>query len=107
MSIARCDVDPRVILTRERLDFVDETQGERPDRQLLFLQELTNADVASDVVEIARGIWAIHGEIPVDRDVIMAEFDTYHQARIVLDHFLHRSWQRRAADSATGHWSSE
>jgi hypothetical protein len=66
-----------------------------PDRQLVFLQELTNADVANDVVEIANGIWAIHGDIPIDRDVIMAAFDTYDQARIVLDQFL--NWSARNA----------
>jgi hypothetical protein len=64
-----------------------------PDCQVVFLQELTNADVANDVVEIASGIWVIHGDIPVDRDVIMAAFDTYGQARIVLDQFVH--WSAR------------
>jgi hypothetical protein len=64
-----------------------------PDRQLVFLQELTNADIAHNVLEIASGRWVLHGVIPVDRDVIMAEFDTYDQARIVLDQFLH--WSAR------------
>jgi hypothetical protein len=65
------------------------TRGEHPDLQLLFLQELTNADVASHVVEIASGIWAIHG------DVIMAEFDSYDQARTVLNQLLH--WTARSS----------
>lgn len=63
--------------------------GEHPDRELLFLQEQINANVAGDVTEVTSGIWAIHGDIPVDRDVIMAEFDSYDQATIVLDQLLH------------------
>jgi len=62
-------------------------RGELPDRQLLFLQELVqeHATIAGDVVEIGTHTWAIHGSIPVDGEVIMAEFDTYDQAKIVLD----------------------
>lgn len=66
-------------------------RGEHPYRELLFLQELTQASVAGDVVEIASGTWAIHGDIPVDRDVIMAEFETYDQARIALDAYFRRT----------------
>jgi hypothetical protein len=67
-----------------------------PDHQLVVLQELTNADVAHNVLEIASGRWVLYGVIPVDRDVIMAEFHTYDQARIVLDQFLH--WSARNSD---------
>lgn len=67
-----------------------------PDRQLLFLQELINANVAGDVAEVASGIWAIHGEIPVDRDVILAEFSSYDQAIVALDQLLH--WMTRTTD---------
>jgi hypothetical protein len=61
--------------------------GERPDRQLLFLEELVeeHAAVAGDVVEIDTHTWAIHGSIAVDGDVIMAEFDTQDEARAVLN----------------------
>ncbi len=61
--------------------------GGRPDRQLLFLEELVeeHATVAGDVVEIDTHTWAIHGSIAVDGDVIMAEFDTQDEARAVLN----------------------
>jgi hypothetical protein len=77
-------ISPRAIGTA----MMNPRRGEHPDRQLLFLQELINANVAGDVAEVASGIWAIHGDIPVDRDVIMAEFDSYDQARIALDRLL-------------------
>jgi hypothetical protein len=58
-----------------------------PDRQILFLQELIeeHATIAGDVVEIGPHTWAIHGSIPVDGEVIMAEYDSRERARIVLD----------------------
>jgi hypothetical protein len=63
------------------------TGGQQPDRRLLFLRELVddNARIAGDITEITDNTWAIHGAIPVDGDVIMAEYDTYDQARIALD----------------------
>ncbi len=66
---------------------VDDTDGEQSDRQLVFLRELVdeNATIAGDITEVATNTWAIHGVIPVDGDVIMAEFDTYNQAKVVLD----------------------
>jgi hypothetical protein len=76
---------------------MDHTPGDRPDRELVFLQELTLARIAGDVVEVARGTWAIYGDIPVDRDVIMAEFATYDDARTALDAFF-----RRTAGTAPG-----
>jgi hypothetical protein len=63
------------------------TAGEKQDRRLLFLRELAdeNATIAGDITELASDIWAVHGAIPVDGEVIMAEFDTYDQARGALD----------------------
>jgi hypothetical protein len=62
---------------------------QQPDRQLLFLEELDDiANIAGDVVEIDAHTWAIHGSIPVDGDVIMAEYDTLDQARDVLNYLL-------------------
>lgn len=61
--------------------------AEQPDRRLLLLRALIeeNATIDGDVVEIDVHTWAIHGVIPVDGDVLMAEFDTYDQAKVVLD----------------------
>lgn len=57
------------------------------DRQLQFMQHLVeeNVRIAGDAVEIGTGTWAIHGVIPVDGSVIVAEFDTYDEARTALD----------------------
>jgi hypothetical protein len=61
--------------------------AEHADPQLAFLESLleTRATIAGDVARIGLGTWAIHGLIPGDGAVIMAEFETYHEARLVLD----------------------
>jgi hypothetical protein len=41
--------------------------------------------IEGDVIEVAANTWAIHGVIPIDGDVIVAEFGTYDEARAVLD----------------------
>ena len=63
-----------------------DTPREQPDRQLEFLNELLeeHARIAGDIVVIGAHTFAIHGVIPVDGDVLMAEFDTYDQARLAL-----------------------
>jgi hypothetical protein len=59
---------------------------DNPQRQLEFLRELLqeNASIGGDVLEIARNTWAIHGVIPVDGEVLMAAFETYDEATLVL-----------------------
>jgi hypothetical protein len=37
---------------------------------------------------IGTGTWAIHGTIPVDGEVLMAEFDTQDEARDALGQLL-------------------
>ena len=56
------------------------------DDQLQFLQELVREEtwIDGDVVEVCEGLWAIHGSIPVDGEVVLAEFATYEQAMVVL-----------------------
>jgi|SoiMethySBSTD1v2_1073268.scaffolds.fasta_scaffold5280332_1 hypothetical protein len=58
-----------------------------PDRQLHFLLEFLdeNASIDGDVLEISSHTWAIHGEVPVDGEILMAEFETYDEARSMLD----------------------
>jgi hypothetical protein len=60
---------------------------EQPDRQFDFLRALVedHTTIAGDVLEIGSGTWAIHGSIPVDGAVILAEYETRDQARSVLD----------------------
>jgi len=64
-----------------------DTPDEHADRQLQFLDELIRETpaIVADVAKISDGIWAIHGVIPVDGDVMLAEFDSYDEARSVLD----------------------
>lgn len=63
------------------------TYSARSDGQLQFMQHLVeeNVHIAGDAVEIGTGTWAVHGVIPVDGSVIVAEFDTYDEARTALD----------------------
>jgi hypothetical protein len=49
--------------------------------QWLFQQ----ARVDGDAVAIDDRTWAIHGVIPVDGEVILAEFSTLEEARAVLE----------------------
>ena len=55
-------------------------------RQMEFLTELVNAhtEVAADVFQIGPTTWALHGSIPFDGDVLIAEYDTFEEARAVL-----------------------
>jgi hypothetical protein len=66
------------------MDRADAAPGEP---QLQFLRELMeeNAWIAGDVLSIGWGLWAVHGVIPVDGDVLMAEFESYDDARHTLD----------------------
>jgi hypothetical protein len=66
---------------------VNDPRPNRPDSRLQFLRDLIeeNASIAGDVVQVGEDLWAIHGLIPVDGDVLMAEFDSYDQATSVLD----------------------
>ena len=64
-----------------------DTPDGRADRPLQSLDELIRegAAIVGDVAKISDDIWAIHGVIPVDGDVILAEFGSYDEARSVLD----------------------
>ena len=58
-----------------------------PDPSLRLLQQFLDARayVAGDVLEVSLGVWAIHGSIPVDGEVILAEFTLPDEARSVLE----------------------
>lgn len=66
---------------------MNDLPDQHPERQLEFLRELlvVNASIDGGVLEIRKDTWAIHGVIPVDGDVLMAEFDTYDEAMLVLE----------------------
>jgi hypothetical protein len=65
---------------------VNDPRSKDPDRRLQLLRVLQedNATIDGDVLEIRTDTWAIHGSIPLDGEVMMAEFDTYDEARHVL-----------------------
>ena len=67
-----------------------------PNDELQFLRDLVeeNASIAGDVLQIGDNLWAIHGYIPVDCDVLLAEFDSYHQAANTLKQLSPRSQRR-------------
>ena len=67
-----------------------------PNNQLQFLRDLVeeNASIAGDVVQLGDNLWAIHGYIPVDCDVLMAEFDSYEEATNTLEQLSPRSRRR-------------
>ena len=67
-----------------------------PNVELQFLRDLIeeNAAIAGDVLQIRGNLWAIHGYIPVDCDVLMAEFDSYDQAANTLEKLSPRSRRR-------------
>jgi len=54
--------------------------------QLEFLTELVNShtEVAGDILRVGVTTWAIHGSIPVDGDVLVAEFDSFEAAKAAL-----------------------
>jgi hypothetical protein len=70
-----------------------------PNDELQFLRDLVeeHASIAGDVLQIGNNLWAIHGYIPVDCDVLLAEFDSYDQAANTLTQLSPRS--RRRDDS--------
>jgi hypothetical protein len=53
----------------------------------MFLEELVDghASIDGDILEIDAHTWAIHGSIPVDGNVIMAEYDTLDEGTQVLN----------------------
>ena len=57
------------------------------DPSLRLLEQFLDARayVAGDVLEVSRGVWAIHGSIPVDGEVILAEFSLPDEAMSVLE----------------------
>jgi hypothetical protein len=74
-----------------------------PDRQLQFLLALLddNASIDGDVLEISEDTWAIHGQIAVEGEILMAEFGTYDQARNVLDQVRRTTLPASDADPAS------
>ena len=62
----------------------DAFDGGSPTDGGLRPEFLFREDVDGDIIAIDDHTWAIHGNIPVDRDVIIAEFDHLEDAEEVL-----------------------
>jgi hypothetical protein len=60
--------------------------------------ETEPALIDGDVIEIDEHTWAIHGVIPVDGEVLLAEYGTLEEARAVLDRTAHRAAGDELAD---------
>ena len=58
-------------------------RGERPEVVLDSILPL-HPRLGQDVLQIDTELWAIHGYIPVDGEVILAEFDHRETATAVL-----------------------
>ena len=67
----------------------NDPHGGRPDTELQFLRALDEetASIAGDVLQVGSNVWAIHGSIPVDGEVLLAEFDSLDQATRLLASF--------------------
>jgi hypothetical protein len=65
----------------------DDAADDRIEQQAELVAEFLAAhvEIAGDLAEIGAGVWAIHGHIPVDGEVILAEFDSFEQAHMALD----------------------
>ena len=57
------------------------------DGQLRVLREFVyeGASIDGDVLEIATDTWVVHGVVGYDGEIPMAVFDTYNEAKHVLD----------------------
>ena len=60
--------------------------GTQDTEKRLFLELLVEdrATIAADLIEIDDHTWAIHGNIAVGGDVIMAEFESEDEAKTIL-----------------------
>jgi hypothetical protein len=70
-----------------KVDPMSDPRGGNPFRQLQSLGELLeeHASLDGDVLEIRTDIWALHGVFPFAGQVLMAQFETYDEAKYVLD----------------------
>ena len=85
---------------------MDPMPGLQPERQLEFLRDLEeeNAWIARDILPMGEGLWGIHGNIAVDGEVLMGEFQSYEDARRIRDELDagHLAERRMPPDSMLG-----
>ena len=66
---------------------MNELCDDRSDGQLQVLREFVEegASIDGDVLEVAKDTWVVHGVVGYDGEVPIALFDTYDEAKHVLD----------------------
>jgi hypothetical protein len=64
---------------------MDNQHGESPETLINSILPL-QPRLGQDLFQMDAEIWAIHGSIPVDGEVILAEFDQRETAATVLAH---------------------
>ena len=81
---------------------MNDTQGERSLGQPKVIDGILDehARLAGDIVKIDPHTWAIHGYIPVDGEVLLAEFDGPENARVALERLSAAESSRAAAADA-------
>lgn len=64
-----------------------------PELELQLLNALVAGVVVveGDLVEVREGLWAVHGFVTYDGEILLQEFDSLAQAQWVLDHVPHPS----------------
>ncbi len=69
------------------VDAAPETRPPAPNEKVRFLRELEeeHSAISDDALQVGEELWAVHGTLPVDGEVLMAEFDSYDDARRALD----------------------
>jgi hypothetical protein len=80
-----------------------EDGGERSRHRQVSVEEILalHARVAGEIFEVDAQTWAIHGFIPVDGEVILAEFDHPQTARSVLSQLVENEERTAAATSVS------
>lgn len=76
---------------------------ERPSHRDVSVEEILElrARVSGDIFEVDPHTWAIHGFIPVDGEVILAEFDSPQTAQFILDQLAETEDMATAAQSVS------
>ena len=69
---------------RIEVSYVPNHRGERPEMLIDSILPL-HPRLGQDLFHMDTDVWVIHGYIPVDGEVILAEFDHRETARAALD----------------------
>jgi hypothetical protein len=73
---------------------MNEPYDDPSDGQLQVLREFVEegASIDDDVLEVAKDTWVVHGVVAYDGEIPIAVFDTYDEAKHVLDQLPRAKW---------------